>query len=494
MTAITRATGGRDGIDRDDPTPMYRQLEQIVRTEIARGSYRPGDLLPTEYELCTRYDVSRSVVRQALGNLAHDGIVRTERGRGTFVAEPKLHERFVQRTTGFYEDLTRMGLDIETQILRQELADVPIEVAEFLGVDRAIRIDRLRAVGGRVLTYVVTYLPPERCPDLEHHDLTNRSLYVHLREAYGLEVYGGSRTVEAVPASDEVAPYLEVEEGAPVLLLRSAGRTEDGRPLEWFEAWHRADRTLFEVEIVPGEQARPFKQRVVGAQLAASTAPSGEPGRRWAASGLAAALEEMPVVAVARAPRYGDGLEIARGLVAGGIRVVEFTLTGAGALDAIERAREAEAAVVGAGSVTDLFSARRAIAAGAQFLVCPAHVAEVAELNSEVPVMLAGLTPTELLSAWRLTGMPVKLFPAELLGPEKLRAVLAPMPWLPLVPSGGIDESNAGAYLAAGALAVNVGSALCPPDALVAADREMLAGKAQRLVDSLRGGADGPAR
>lgn len=480
MIQATHAPSHRDQIDRHDPTPMYRQLEQIVRTEIARGRYRPGDLLPSEQELCTRYDVSRSVVRQALTNLAHDEVVRTERGRGTFVAEPKLHERFVQRTTGFYDDLTRMGFDIDTQVLRQELAEVPMEVGEFLGVDRAIRIDRLRAVEGRVLTYVVTYLSPERCPDLEQHDLTNRSLYANLREAYGLEVHGGTRTVEAVPAADEVATYLEVEEGAPVLLLRSAGRTADGRPLEWFEAWQRADRTLFEVEIVPGERERPFKQRVVDA------APAGEPAGRRADSPLAAALEKTPVVAVARAARYGDGLEIARALVEGGIRVVEFTLTGAGALEAIERARQEATAVVGAGSVTDPDGARRALNAGAQFLVCPAQVTEVAQVTTDVPVVLAGLTPTELLAAWRLTGMPVKLFPAQLVGPEGLSAMLAPMPWLPVIPSGGIDETNAAAYLDAGALAVNVGTALCPPEALVTVDRRVLTRNARALVRSIR--------
>lgn len=487
MTELAHGAEGRDGIDRDDPTPMYRQLEQIMRTEIARGSYRPGDLLPTEYELCTRYDVSRSVVRQALGNLAHDGVIRSERGRGTFVAEPKLHERFVQRTTGFYEDLTRMGLDIETQVLRQELVDVPIEVAEFLGVDRAIRIDRLRSVEGRVLTYVATYLSPERCPGLDRQDLTNRSLYAHLAEEYGLEVYGGYRTVEAVPASEEVAPYLEVDEGAPVLLLRSAGHTADGRPLEWFEAWHRADRTLFEVEIVPGEQARPFQQRVVVSGGASDDGTPDAVEGRWATSRLATALERVPVIAVARAPRYGDGFEIARGLTDGGIDVVEFTLTGAGALDAIERARRDETAVVGAGSVTGIDDARRALDAGAQFLVCPALVPEVGELADKVPIILGGLTPTELLTAWRLTGMPVKLFPAELVTPERLRGMLAPVPGLPVIPSGGIDESNARSYLSAGAIAVNVGSALCPRETLVTADRAALENNARRLVRSIGG-------
>jgi DNA-binding GntR family transcriptional regulator len=95
-------------IDRSSPIPLYHQLEYLLRREIENGSYRPGDTLPSEGEICARYEVSRSVVRQTLTNLTHAGIIRTERGRGSFVAERKLQERFVQRTTGLYDDLRRL--------------------------------------------------------------------------------------------------------------------------------------------------------------------------------------------------------------------------------------------------------------------------------------------------------------------------------------------------------------------------------------------------
>lgn len=482
MTSAADALFNGEQIDRESSTPLYLQLEQIIRRDIEEGRYEPGDLLPSESEIQDHYDVSRSVVRQTLKNLAHAGLVQTERGRGSFVAEQKLSERFVQRTTGFYDDLTRMGLDIETRVLAQRVATVPLQVREFLGVDEAVRIDRLRAVAGRVLAYVVTYLPVERCPGLLEQDLSDRSLYAHLEEVYGLKVHSGYRTVEAVPAEADAAHHLDVSPGTPLLLLRSAGRAQDGQPLEWFEAWHRADRTRFEIEILPGETRRPFQQRaLINDPDPSAIAPTDS------TEDFVEMLRRRRVVAVLRASTYGDGRTIASALVAGGIDLVEFTLTGSNALEAIEQASAVDDAVVGAGSVLSAQDARRAVEAGAQFLVCPARVREVVDAvnGMDVPVILAGLTPSEVLEAHRLTGGPVKLFPAGLGGPSYLRSVAAPLPGIPLIPSGGVDADNAADYLAAGAIAVNVGSSLCPVSALEAADDEVLEDRARRLRDAI---------
>lgn len=482
MAAPSDAPFGAAEVDRDSSTPLYLQLERIIRRDIQEGRYEPGDLLPSESEIQDHYDVSRSVVRQTLKNLANAGLVHTERGRGSFVAEQKLSERFVQRTTGFYDDLTHMGLDIRTRVLAQRVADVPLQVREFLGVDKAIRIDRLRSVAGRVLAYVVTYLPEDRCPGLLEQDLSDRSLYAHLDEVYGLRVHSGYRTVEAVPAENDEADHLEVTPGTPLLLLRSAGRSQDGEPLEWFEAWHRADRTRFEIELVPGDPRRPFQQRTVIDESAESASTASA-----TTSDFVDRLRRRRVVAVLRAPTYGDGRTITSALASGGIDLVEFTLTGSNALKAIEQAATVDGALVGAGSVLSADDARRAVDAGAQFLVCPARIREVVEAvdGLDVPVVLAGLTPSEVLEAHGLTGGPVKLFPAGLGGPSYVRSVAAPLPGIPLMPSGGVDTGNIADYLTAGAVAVNVGSSLCPVAALEAADAEVLESRARRLRDAV---------
>jgi len=458
-------------IDRSSATPLYQQLEDVIRRDIDRGAHHPGELLPSEGEICSRYDLSRSVVRQALAHLAQAGIIRTERGRGSFVAEPKLSERFVQRTTGFYDDLTRRGFRIDTRILRQEIAPVPIEARTFLGVDSAVRIDRVRAVEGRVLAYVRTYIPSHTCPGLERYDLADQSLYAHLREVYGLWVHGGTRTVEAVAAEGEVAEQLEVAPGTPLLLLRSAGLSEDGEPLEWFDAWHRADRTRFEVEIVPGEDARPFEQVI---------APVGPVPVTGVPDGVAQRLATERAVAALSAPRYGDGAALARAVVAGGLGIVEFALTGSDALEAIRQARAGVPdALVGAGSVLSVDDAWRAVEAGAQFLVALACLPEVAAARLGVPLLLAGSTPSEVLEAHRLTHGPVTFFPA-LGGPAMLRMIAAALPQVPLVASGGVDEDNLADYLAAGAVAVRVSFA--PVTAADTAAPEQRAARIRRVI------------
>lgn len=485
----TRRTGrpnAQPRVDRGSPTPLYHQLEQLIRSEIESGVLRPGDLLPSEHEICAKYGVSRSVTRQTLQNLAHSGVIRTERRRGSFVAERKLTEGFVQLTTGFYEDVARLGLEIRTRIVRQEITEAPLEVRDFLGASRVLRIDRLRSVAGKLVTFVVTYLPPDRVPELEAVDLTDRSLYATLEERYGLRVDAGDRTVEAVAAQRDAARYLEVPEGAPLLLLRSQGRTRDGKPLEWYEAWHRGDRTRFEVRMAPRDEPLTVPASVVPIPPDVTPAVGSLPGSGpTLVADFRAALEADRIVAVVRAPVYGDGAVIAAGLRDGGVRMVEFTLTGSNALKAIAQARRVEGVMIGVGSVIDIASARQAMDAGAQFIVCPAEVSEVAELAGIIPVVLAGLTPSEVLRAYRLTGGPVKLFPASSMGPGHVRAVLAPMPQVPLVPSGGIDARNLGEYLAAGAIAVNIGTPLCPVDAVTSADAPELTRRARLVTDAI---------
>jgi DNA-binding GntR family transcriptional regulator len=329
--AIDEATEA--GIDRASPIPLYHQLEELLRREIDAGRYPPGSSLPSEGEICNLYGVSRSVVRQTLTNLVHAGLVRTERGRGSFVAERKLQERFVQRATGLYDDLRRMGYQIRTVVVRQELTQLPVPAREALGVDRGIQIDRVRSVDGRILAFIRSFLREDLCPDLVDEDLEDRSLYAHLAERYGLRPRRGRRTVESVLAKGEIAEHLEVAEGEPLLLLRSASTAEDGEPLEFFEAWHRGDRTAFEIEILPGDEGVVSSVVLDDRVSTPAGAASGGPARTAPRDGdVLDAILAARAVAVLRAARYERPAAVASVLVEHGLPVVEFTLTGENAL------------------------------------------------------------------------------------------------------------------------------------------------------------------
>ena len=170
------------------------------------------------------------------------------------------------------------------------------------------------------------------------------------------------------------------------------------------------------------------------------------------------------VIAVVRLAEAGSLREAAAALAAGGVGAVEITLTTPGALDAIAElaAERAPGYVVGAGTGLDETAARDAIAAGAAFVVSPTLDRAVVRhcRDHNVPCMPGAFTPTELLEACRAGAAAQKLFPASALGPSSLREILAPLPFLRVVPSGGVTLENAGDWIRAGAAAVSVGSAL----------------------------------
>jgi 2-dehydro-3-deoxyphosphogluconate aldolase / (4S)-4-hydroxy-2-oxoglutarate aldolase len=175
-------------------------------------------------------------------------------------------------------------------------------------------------------------------------------------------------------------------------------------------------------------------------------------------------IEPRKPIAIVRLDDLGQAVEMSRALLEGGITTLEFTLTNPSALEAIVQVRQELSGeiLVGAGTVLDAKAAEASIQAGAAFLVTPALLPDVIAVGRErgVPVVCGAYTPTEILTAWRKGADLVKVFPAGGLGPTYIRDVLAPLPAIPLVPTGGINLDNCVAFLAAGAYTVAIGSSL----------------------------------
>lgn len=243
----------RGRIDRRSPIPFYFQLKRLVADEIDSGRWRPGTRLPSENELCERFDVSRTTVRQALGELEREGALRKEKGRGTFVAEPASTSWLLQSSHGFHEDATAEGKEVVSRVLRCELEVLPDWAADALEVPAAshgVTLERVRWVDGQLAMYVVNHLAPRLADTVLGADLERGSLYRTLAEREGLAVAGGRRVVEAATAADELARLLEVEPGAPLLFVESVSWDETQQPFECYRAWHRSDRSKIEVQVV----------------------------------------------------------------------------------------------------------------------------------------------------------------------------------------------------------------------------------------------------
>ena len=204
------------------------------------------------------------------------------------------------------------------------------------------------------------------------------------------------------------------------------------------------------------------------------------------------------VIAVVRLPESTGLRGVAAALAAGGVTAVEITLTTPGALEAIAGLAsdpELKGCLIGAGTVVDVKAARDVIARGARFVVSPAFDRFVVRYcrDHHIPCLPGAFSPTELLEAWRAGAPLVKLFPASALGPPYLREVLAPVPFLRVVPSGGVSLENAGDWIRAGAAAVSVGSALVSASLVAQGEGAWaeLTARARALVDCVAG-ARGP--
>lgn len=214
---------------------------------------RPGDRLAGDHELCETYGVSRTVVRQALAELEAEGVIERIKGRGTYVAHGKIGEGLVQSLTGLFEDVAARGGHLRSDV--RALAEVPADehVAAQLGLeagDRVIEIERLRYVDEEPWVLTTTHIPLDLARGLVDEDLSDQSLYALLEQKYGVAPVRGRRSVEATLAGAGLARSLGIAKGAPVLTLRSLSFGADGRPVESFVAYHRGDRSRFEVELM----------------------------------------------------------------------------------------------------------------------------------------------------------------------------------------------------------------------------------------------------
>ncbi len=208
-------------------------------------------------------------------------------------------------------------------------------------------------------------------------------------------------------------------------------------------------------------------------------------------SAVLEAIQSTRIVAIVRLERYDQAVAIAQALLAGGVSAIEFTLSGKGALDAITTARKTlgNAAQIGVGTVLAPEAAAAAINAGAQFVVTPTvRPAVITACRArKVPVICGALTPTEALLAHESGAAMIKIFPARVFGPLYLRELLAPLPMLRLVPTGGIGPENARDYLDAGAVALGIGGALLPKQAIKNGEWEHITEAARRCVVAVRG-------
>ncbi|MDR3744508.1 MAG: bifunctional 4-hydroxy-2-oxoglutarate aldolase/2-dehydro-3-deoxy-phosphogluconate aldolase [Acidobacteriaceae bacterium] len=201
-------------------------------------------------------------------------------------------------------------------------------------------------------------------------------------------------------------------------------------------------------------------------------------------------LREIGLVPVLRADSEDQAIALATAVAAGGVNVMEVTMTVPGAIRVMARlAKERPDILVGAGTVLDPETARICILEGATFVVSPALNVKTIEMCHRygVAVLPGALTPTEVITAWQAGADVVKVFPASAMGGAKyLKALKAPMPQLDLIPTGGVSQATAEEFLAAGAFALGVGSDLVNPKAIKEGHPETITADAAKYLEIVR--------
>ena len=202
-------------------------------------------------------------------------------------------------------------------------------------------------------------------------------------------------------------------------------------------------------------------------------------------------IREIGVIPVVRASSAEEAIQVVEAINAGGVPLLEITMTVPGAVAVIEQLakRFGEKAIVGAGTVLDPENAKACIGAGAQFIVSPALNLDTIRYCREhdVPIMPGALTPTEVLTAWNAGADMVKVFPAGAVGGASyLKSLKAPLPQIELVPTGGVTLATAADFIKAGASAIGVGADLVDVKAIRAGHPEKVTAAARAYVEAVR--------
>jgi len=248
------------GVDARQPTPLYHQIYTILRDEIVSGGYANGAILPSEFELTRQYGVSRVTAKRALNELAAEGLVSRERGRGTVVRFEAPSPPVRASVEGLLENLLQMGLKTEVRLLGFDYVAASDEVARALGcaagttVQRAVRV---RLMEGEPFSHLTTHVPEEIGRSYSRDDLAHRPLLA-LLERCGVIVSSAHQTLTATLADARIAPLLEVQVGAPLLRISRTVHDQDGRAVEHITGLYRPDRYQYQMTLnrIDGEDRK----------------------------------------------------------------------------------------------------------------------------------------------------------------------------------------------------------------------------------------------
>ena len=237
---------------------MTHQLSETLRLQIVEGEFAPGDVLPPEEQLARHYRVSRTTVRLAMARLVNEGLIRREQGRGTYVNPPGLAKRTAGGITRDMFDvkstsniITSAGMKVGTDVRALRMEEPSSSLAELLelaATERVYYLERLRRADDTPIVLERIWLPERLCPGLSEAEVEG-SLYKTLTTRFGHNLAAAHQWLRPTVAGAEIASLLDVEVGAPLMMVRGMTFTSDATPVEVEESYFRGDHVEFVVEL-----------------------------------------------------------------------------------------------------------------------------------------------------------------------------------------------------------------------------------------------------
>ena len=227
--------------------PLYSRVEAVLASEIADGALKVGDQLPTEDSLIARFEVSRITVRRAIQNLVSRGLVEIRRGKGTFVAAPKITQELTE-LSGFVEDMRALGRRPTARVIGKEIVTADTTVARHLALtkgEHVVRIRRVRLADGVPLSFDETYLPVEIGKRIMTNNLKVEPIFTLLERKYDVPLVEAEYKLEAVAAEAEVAAALRVKQGSPIFRIERTSYSTGNRPVDYERLYYRGDLIRF---------------------------------------------------------------------------------------------------------------------------------------------------------------------------------------------------------------------------------------------------------
>ncbi len=236
-------------LDRTSPLPLRYQLKQRLLEKIESGEWKPNDLIPSEQELQEMFGLSRITVRQALSDLVYEGLLLRERGRGTFVAPPKMTHSPEARHS-LTEFMLEKGIRPGWQIIEQGFVEATKEIIARLRLphnSRVYRIRRLRLANDEPIGHHTAFLPETLAGQIQQAVLLEGGSLNYISHLPQVQNSRASRSIEAVAASEIDARLLHMQPGSPVLMIQRTVFSPSSEPIEFLQARYRGDRFKYQI-------------------------------------------------------------------------------------------------------------------------------------------------------------------------------------------------------------------------------------------------------